>query len=110
MVDDALAFVGGCNIAQEYYGDGITAGWRDGGIAVRGPVVALLGIEFGRQWERAHALRWTFSPGGSRRVAAAACGGAVEALFNQPGFGRSPLREALRRDLATATEVAITSA
>lgn len=110
VIDDALAFVGGCNIAQEYFGDGITAGWRDGGIAVRGPVVALLGAEFGRQWERAHAQRWTFPPGGVRRAAATDCGGEVEALFIKPGFGRNPLREALRGDLATATDVAITTA
>ncbi|MCX6880496.1 MAG: phosphatidylserine/phosphatidylglycerophosphate/cardiolipin synthase family protein [Verrucomicrobia bacterium] len=110
VIDDALAFVGGCNIAMEYFGDGITAGWRDGGISVRGPVVALLGAEFGRQWERAHAQRWTFPPGGVRRAAAAACDSEVEALFIKPGFGRNPLREALRRDLATATDVAITTA
>ena len=110
VIDDALAFVGGCNIAQEYFGDGITAGWRDGGIAVRGPVVALLGAEFGRQWERAHAQRWTFPPGGVRRAPATDCGGEVEALFIKPGFGRNPLREALRGDLATATDVAITTA
>ena len=110
VIDDAMAFVGGCNIAQEYFGDGITTGWRDGGISVRGPVVALLGAEFGRQWERAHAQRWTFPPGGERRAAAAACDGEVVALFIKPGSGRNPLREALRRDLATATDVAITTA
>jgi cardiolipin synthase len=36
--------------------------------------------------------------------------GAVEALFIKPGFGRNPLRDALRRDLATAQDVAITTA
>lgn len=110
VIDDALAFVGGCNIAREYFGDGITVGWRDGGISVRGPVVPLLGAEFGHQWERAHAQRWTFSPGGARRAAAADRDAEVEALFIKPGFGSSPLREAFRHDLATASDVAITSA
>ena len=52
VVDDTQAFVGGCNIAPEYGGDGITAGWRDGGVSVRGPVAAVLAAEFDRQWER----------------------------------------------------------
>jgi cardiolipin synthase len=34
----------------------------------------------------------------------------VEALFIKPGFGANPLREALRADLATANDVAVTSA
>ena len=110
VIDDTLAFVGGCNIAQEYFGDGITAGWRDGGISVRGPVVPLLGAEFELQWERAHAQRWTFSPGGARRAAVAARDAEVEALFIKPGFGSNPLREALRHDLATANDVAIITA
>jgi cardiolipin synthase len=110
VIDDALAFVGGCNIAREYFGDGITAGWRDSGVSVCGPVVPLLGAEFGNQWERSHARRWTFSPGGARRAAVATRDAEVEALFIKPGFGSSPLREALRHDLATANEVAITTA
>ncbi len=110
VVDDELAVVGGCNIAQEYFGDGITAGWRDGGISVSGPVAVPLGAEFGRQWERAHERRWTFLPGGSRHEVDPGSGGDIEALFIKPGFGRNPLREALRRDLATATDVAFTTA
>lgn len=106
VVDDELAFVGGCNITPEYDGDGITAGWRDGGVSVRGPVASVLAAEFDRQWERATGLRWTFPPGGMRRRAA----GEVEALFIKPGFGRNPLRDALRRDLATAQDVAIIAA
>jgi cardiolipin synthase len=106
VVDDELAFVGGCNIAPEYDGDGITAGWRDGGVSVFGPVAAVLAAEFDRQWARATGRRWTFSPGGLRQGAT----GEVEALFIKPGFGRNPLRDALRRDLATAKDVAIAAA
>jgi len=110
VVDETLALVGGCNIAPEYYGDGIITGWRDGGVSVRGPAVAVLAAEFERQWERARGRRWTFPPGGVRWKAAAGGGGGVEALFIKPGFGRNPLRDALRRDLAAARNVAITSA
>ena len=110
VVDDTLAFVGGCNIAPEYDGDGITAGWRDGGVSVRGPVAAVLAAEFDRQWERASGRHWTFPHGGMRQRAPAGGGREVEALFIKPGFGRNPLRDALWQDLATAKDVAITAA
>jgi cardiolipin synthase len=35
IVDDAIAFVGGFNIGDEYHGDGIARGWRDLGAEVR---------------------------------------------------------------------------
>ncbi len=35
LVDDAVAFVGGFNIATEYDGDGVTRGWRDLGLELR---------------------------------------------------------------------------
>ena len=49
IVDRSHAFVGGCNIGPEYYGDGITTGWHDVGVGVRGPVVPVLEAEFNRQ-------------------------------------------------------------
>lgn len=110
VVDDTLAFVGGCNIAPEYAGDGITVGWRDGGVGLRGPVAAVLAAEFDCQWERAIGHHWTFPHGGMRQRAPAGGGPEVEALFIKPGFGRNPLREALWQDLATAKDVAITAA
>jgi len=110
VVDETEAFVGGCNIAPEYYGDGITAGWRDGGASVRGPVAVVLTAEFDRQWERATGQRWDSQPLGLRRRAAAHVEHAVEALFIRPGFGGNPLNDALRQDLAGARDVAITAA
>ncbi len=110
IVDGSVALVGGCNIGPEYCGDGITTGWHDVGVSVRGPVVPVLETEFDRQWERALGHRWQFPLGGRRQHERVAGEPEVEALFIKPGFGRNPLREALRRDLATAKEVAITSA
>jgi len=107
VVDEAEAFVGGCNIAPEYYGDGITTGWRDGGASVRGPVTATLTAEFDLQWERATRERWDTPVVDSGRRPTE---GPVEALFIKPGFGRNPLKAALRRDLSGAKDVAITSA
>ena len=39
LVDDAVAFVGGFNIADEYSGDGVTSGWRDLGWELHRPDV-----------------------------------------------------------------------
>ncbi len=38
LIDDAVAFVGGYNIGQEYDGDGVTRGWRDLGVELHTPV------------------------------------------------------------------------
>jgi len=99
IVDDLLAFVGGCNIAPEYWGDGITKGWRDCGVSVRGPAATVLASEFDRQWERAPGHRWQFVPGGWRQRVRVDGGDKVEALFIKPGLGPNPLRRALRWDL-----------
>ena len=37
LIDDAVAFVGGFNVADEYNGDGVTHGWRDLGWEVHRP-------------------------------------------------------------------------
>ncbi|HVY63566.1 MAG TPA: phosphatidylserine/phosphatidylglycerophosphate/cardiolipin synthase family protein [Gammaproteobacteria bacterium] len=110
VVDEAVAFLGGCNIAKEYWGDGITAGWRDGGVGVRGPVAAVLAAEFAEQWKRAADGRWRFPAPRLRRRAEVVRAGEVEVLLIRPGLGPNPLRQALRADLATAKDVAITSA
>jgi cardiolipin synthase len=106
VVDNAVAVSGGCNISSEYDGDGISNGWRDGGVCIRGPISEALAAEFDRQWERASRQRWQLPARGGASQRA----GNVEALFIKPGFGRNPLRDALRRDLAAARDVAITSA
>lgn len=108
LVDDATAFIGGCNISDEYNGDGIAQGWRDGGIAIEGPVVSHLTQEFDEQWRRAHLQRWKMIKGRHRKTVGLAA--EVLALFIKPGFGKNPLRTALRRDLRMVKDVAITSA
>jgi cardiolipin synthase len=110
IVDEAHAFVGGCNIAPEYEGDGITAGWRDGGVSVHGSIAAVLAAEFDRQWERATGRDWTYSHRRFRQRVPVHGGREVEALFIEPGLSRNPLRNALWQDLAAAKDVAITAA
>jgi cardiolipin synthase len=57
LVDDAVAFVGGFNIADEYGGDGVTHGWRDLGWELHRPdAVWQLGTAFDAMY-RAFDLR-----------------------------------------------------
>lgn len=111
IIDSRITFVGGCNIGDVYHGDGVTYGWRDGGMRVDGPVTKDVAAEYRVQWNRADFAKWMNSvrerPGG--RVARVDCP-EVKALFIQPGFGQNPLRNAFREDLKRAKEVCITSA
>lgn len=108
ITDDECAFLGGCNIADEYTGDGVTEGWRDGGISVVGPIVTALAAEFGRQWDRANRRTWRLARGGYCESESG--GASVTALFIKPGFGANPLRAALRDDLKRACAIEITAA
>ena len=108
LVDQARAFVGGCNISDEYDGDGVEQGWRDGGVAVEGPLVAALNREFTAQWQRAGLPRWRLMRSGYAEAVGSRLD--LQALFIRPGFGASPLRTSLREDLEQAQNVAITSA
>lgn len=108
LVDNRMAFVGGCNVSDEYTGDGITHGWRDGGICVIGPIAATLAEEFGHQWARAEQSTWKLVRGGYCRTVGSRA--EVSALFIKPGLGENPLRSWLREDLKSARDVAITSA
>jgi cardiolipin synthase len=107
VVDDSRAFVGGCNIAPEYEGDGIADGWRDGGIEVTGPAVKLLAESFHTQVDRAGRWKWARRHGRSTWIKA---GDDVSLLLTRPGFHQSALQWALQSDLRAARDVAITMA
>jgi cardiolipin synthase A/B len=107
VVDDNRAFLGGCNIAAEYDGDGVTRGWRDGGIAVTGPVVESLVSSFEHQMARAGSWKW---PRHRKQHGWVKAGEDVSLLLMRPGFHRSALRWALQSDLRGAQNVAITMA
>lgn len=108
VVDDSLALIGGCNIAPEYEGDGITDGWRDGGIAVTGPVVRHLIESFESQVEKAGNKIWRARKQG--RSGWVETGEDVALLLTRPGFHQGALQRALCRDLLHAQDIAITMA
>ena len=107
VVDDTRAFLGGCNVAPEYDGDGISHGWRDGGIAVAGPVVRHLVDSFEHQVSRAGSWKWARLRGRSSWIKA---GDDVSLLLMRPGVRQNALQRALQSDLKRAQKVDITMA
>ena len=107
ICDERVAFIGGFNIALEYDGDGISSGWRDLGLKVEGSLAGELRKAFEELFERAD-----FPHTGLRRLRNYKAKKTVTApheqvLLSGPGRGRSPIKHALRRDLARADDVRI---
>lgn len=108
VVDAARAFIGGCNIAPEYTGDGIHEGWRDGGLAIEGPVVQHLVDAFECQVERAGNQIWRRRK--KSRSGWVKAGANVSLLLTRPGLHQGVFQQALYRDLQHARDIAITTA
>jgi cardiolipin synthase len=107
VCDRRVAFVGGFNIAPEYEGDGVKHGWCDVGLKLSGPLVAPLADSFDDLFERAdfhhkHFMRLRRT-GNKKRVGRAN----EQILLIGPGRGASPLKYALKADLAQAGRVQI---
>jgi len=107
ICDERVAFVGGFNIAPEYEGDGAHRGWFDVGLRLGGPLVAPLAGSFADQFERADFRHQRFSR--LRRTGAkkAVVQAREQLLLSGPGRGSSPLKHALKLDLARAGRVQI---
>jgi cardiolipin synthase len=110
VCDDAMAFVGGYNIAPQWLGDGVAAGWRDLGLQLTGP----LATELGRSFDEMYALA-EFQPQPFLRLRRSRARRHVSALgydllLSGPGRGRSPIRRALQQDLAKSRAVRIIAA
>jgi cardiolipin synthase len=110
VCDDELAIIGGFNIGEEYAGDGVTRGWFDLGLQVRGTMAAQAAGAFEEMFRLSgenHAAlphlrkfrrhRWSVGPGGAL-------------LLSAPGRDHSPLKAALVADLQKGRSVQIISA
>ncbi|HEY3863326.1 MAG TPA: phospholipase D-like domain-containing protein [Verrucomicrobiae bacterium] len=109
VCDDRAAFVGGVNVGSEYAGDGVAAGWRDLGMAVRSPVAGELSAAFDKMFDCADFRHPPFarlreSP--RQKIVAAP---AAQLLLGGPSRN-NPIKLAVRRDLALAFSVRIVSA
>jgi cardiolipin synthase len=109
VCDDRVAFIGGFNIAPAWEGDGVERGWRDLGLVVTGPVVEELSVSFDEMFMRADFQHKRFIRLRRRPLAGVPMSRA-ELMLSGPGRGRSPIKLALRRDLAHAHDVRIIAA
>lgn len=114
--DGERAIVGGQNIADEYDGDGVTCGWRDFAIELRGPIVAALDSSMDRMLQLAE-----FSPSALAHFARqhgdqSAWRGpepgceSAQLLISGPGTRSAGLQRALRRDIEAASSVSVYAA
>jgi cardiolipin synthase len=102
-----VAFVGGCNIAPEYEGDGVTKGWFDLGIRVEGELAGELAVAFGDMFARADLRHQRFIRLRKSTARKAVFAPNQEILLSGPGRGSNPIKRALRQDLVGAQEVKI---
>lgn len=107
VCDDAVAFIGGFNIADEYHGDGVTHGWRDLGLEIReGELVAALARSFDAYFTRAsykHKRLQRFRKA-SHEVSS---GENWQLLLTGPGRHHGAMQRALKNDLLAAKSVKI---
>jgi cardiolipin synthase len=117
VVDGSAAVVGGFNIGPEYAGDGVTRGWCDAGLVIRGPIALELARSFDMMYGLAPFTPWRVRrfrrrirrdmAGGPHHIAG---NGPVELFVRGPMITRRLLRRAMRHDLRKARDVAIASA
>ena len=108
VCDEELAFIGGFNIATEYRGNGVTAGWCDLGLQVRGVLAGELAAAFDDMFACADFKHQPFTR--LRKSIRQKTVTVPEAHLLLGGPGRhDPLKRALRGDLKEAREVLIIS-
>lgn len=110
VCDEAVAFVGGFNIAAEFKGDGVTGGWRDIGLRVAGPLAEELGASFDDMFQQADFRHPPFPRLRRSRFRRTVAGQACELLLSGPGREASPIKRHLQRDLRRAGQVRIMAA
>jgi cardiolipin synthase len=107
ICDERVAFIGGFNIALEYDGDGVSSGWRDLGLKVEGSLAGELKKSFEEMFERADFQYTGLNRLRDYKAKRTVTAPHEQVLLSGPGRGRSPIKHALRRDLARAQDVRI---
>ncbi|MCX7722137.1 MAG: phosphatidylserine/phosphatidylglycerophosphate/cardiolipin synthase family protein [Verrucomicrobiae bacterium] len=110
VCDEAVAILGGFNIAPEYEGDGVTRGWCDLAMQLEGEPARALAASFDSMFEHAdfrHKRPLRFRRPLVKRLVPASD---WQLLLSGPGRGRNPLLRMLHRDLVGAASVQIAAA
>jgi len=110
VCDGKVAVVGGFNIAPEYEGNGVTRGWCDHGMEVRGPLASELAKAFDESFARAEFQQKLFARIRKTEVKRCLPTRDGDLLLSGPGRGRNPIRRLLAQDIQVAHDVRITSA
>jgi cardiolipin synthase A/B len=104
--DEAVAFIGGFNVASEYEGDGVERGWRDLGLQITGPLVQELAESFDAFYARADLPHKRLQR--LRKAQNQIIGGRNWRLLSSgPGRGHRELRRTLVDDVAYAQSLKI---
>ena len=107
VCDDGVAVIGGCNIAPEYQGDGVTGGWRDLGLLITGRLVGELAGTFDDFFSRAEFKHKLLQRLRRSRSEKTRTGENWSLLLCGPGRRQTSLKRTLANDLARARRVQI---
>jgi cardiolipin synthase len=110
VCDEVIAFVGGFNVADEYHGDGVEAGWCDHGMAITNELVTGFVQAFENMFDMADMQYRPFTrlrKSVARQKLRESVG---EMLLTGPGRGFNPYKRALHLDLKQARRVHIVCA
>lgn len=106
VVDEEAATITGFNIGPEYDGDGVTKGWMDVGIEIRGPSARSLAAVFDRQFYQADRRPRLLARYQKRREDPPPAGSpGLDILPVSPGRQSSCLLRALYQDLPVAKRI-----
>lgn len=107
VCDNSVGFVGGFNISDDYAGDGVTQGWRDLGLEIRGSAAAMLSQSFEASWNNADLRQPRIPQIRRSRSQTAIRGEQCELLLSGPGRNSNFIQRQLLNDLRRAQEVDI---
>ncbi len=110
ICDEKMAFIGGYNIADEYAGDGVSRGWRDLGLKLRGPLVSALSQAFDDMFQIADFQHKRFARLRKSTRQKTVWAPNAHLLLSAPGRQRSPLKHALVTDFSKAKKIQIMAA
>jgi cardiolipin synthase len=110
VCDEAVAFVGGFNIAPEYDGNGITQGWCDHGLQITGGLVPELATAFDNMFAKADERHLPFTRFRKTTARRKIFHPSIHALLMGPGRGHNPFKKILLADLKKAQDIRIIAA